>query len=64
MSKKFKTPFEEQIEKEIRELDKTAKMQRELDKYGKPTNFGGRVWTPSDLAKFFLDKKVLKKRKR
>ena len=63
MPKKFKTPFEEYVEEEIKVLEKTARMQSDLDKYGKKTPMGGTVWTGGDLARFFIDKKVMKKRK-
>lgn len=39
--------------KKIDEMNKTAEMQKELNKHGKRTACGGLVWTVADLQRFF-----------
>lgn len=52
-----KTPFEEYIKNKEVEFEKTAKLQSELNKYGKKTPSGGMVWTVGDMQRFFARKK-------
>jgi len=47
-----KTPLEEYAKKKIQEAKATAKMDRELSKFGTPVR-AGMVWSRADLARFF-----------
>jgi hypothetical protein len=58
------TPLEAYAEKTVDELERTQKMQAELDKYGHKTLCGGTAWTGADLARFFLDQQKKKHPKR
>ena len=54
-----KTPIEDFAKKQLAEAKKTAKMDTELAKYGKPTGGSskGMVWTVGDMQRFFYDHK-------
>ncbi len=53
-----KTPFEEIVEGQIKNLEKTAKMEKGLRKYGKKIP-GGHVWTVGDLCNFLTVAKTI-----
>lgn len=54
--RRVKTPFELKVEEEIRILNKTQAMDKELAKYGRKVN-AGIMWTVGDMARFFQDQK-------
>jgi len=59
-----KTPSEIYIERGIKELQKSHKMQKELDKYGRSTPSGGKMWTVGDMQNYFKNVDAKKKRKK
>lgn len=59
--RKYTTPLELEIGRTFENLERTARMDRELSKYGRKVPMG-MVWTVSDLQRFFRDK--LRKKKR
>jgi len=59
----LKTPLEEQIERGIKELEKSHKMQKELDKYGRDVP-AGKMWTVGDMQSYFREKDAKKRRRK
>ena len=60
MPSEKRTPYEEHLNKEILRVGKTARMDHELAKYGKPVR-GGMAWSTADLHRFFEAQGVYKK---
>jgi hypothetical protein len=52
---KFRTPYEEYVEEQIKVTKATAKMDKDLSKFGKPTGGSskGMVWTVGDMQRYF-----------
>ena len=57
-----KTPSEIYIERGIKELQKSHKMQKDLDKYGRDVP-AGKMWTVGDMQNYFRDQDKKKRRK-
>jgi len=58
-----KTPSEIYIERGIKELEKSHKMQKELDKYGRDVP-AGKMWTVGDMQAYFRDFDAKKRKRR
>jgi hypothetical protein len=59
----LKTPVEDYAKETIKVAKDTAKMQKDLNKFGHKTGCGGTVWTVGDMQRYFshVDKKKKKK---
>lgn len=52
----MKTPIEEHMERGIKELERSRRMQKDLDKFGRDVP-AGKMWTVGDMQNYFRKRK-------